>query len=119
MTRTLHRIASAVPAVLLTVLLTACGTAPEASTAPEADTPAAAASTASDSSQDDTTSDNTALIVDLTWAQTSETDKDNMCAGIDLLGTGWAAEQMREGAGDESVDWDRAAVLIQDKCALR
>lgn len=116
MTRTLHRIASAVPAVLLTVLLTACGTAPAASTAPPADTPAA---TANDTSQNDTTTDDTALIVDITWAQTSETDKDNMCAGIDLLGTGWAAEQMREGAGDESVDWDRAAVLIQDKCVLR
>jgi hypothetical protein len=116
MSRTLHRIASAVPAVLLAVLLTACGTAPAASTAPPADTPAAApTATANDTSQDDTT----AAIVDITWAQTSETDKDNMCAGIDLLGTDWAAEQMREGAGDDSVDWDQAAVLIQDKCALR
>jgi hypothetical protein len=119
MTRTLARIASA---ALLTALLTACGSTPDASTA---QAPAAPATT-SDVSQDatatatDTATDDTAVIVDLTWAQTSDADKDNMCAGIDLLGTGWAAAQMREGAGyDDSVDWEQAALLVQDKCALR
>jgi hypothetical protein len=113
MTRTLARIASA---ALLAGLLTACGSTPDASTGQAPDAPA----TTGDVSQTDTATDTTAVIVDLTWAQTSETDKDNMCAGIDLLGAGWAAAQMREGAGyDDSVDWEQAALLVQDKCALR
>ncbi|WP_329376239.1 hypothetical protein [Streptomyces sp. NBC_01483] len=42
-----------------------------------------------------------------------------MCDGIALLGTDWAAEQIRQGAGDDSLDWDRAAVLIEGKCETR
>lgn len=63
--------------------------------------------------------DMTQAIVDLSWAQQTEADKDAMCFGLALYGTSWGAEQMRIGAGDESVDWNRAAVLVQAKCAQR
>jgi hypothetical protein len=61
----------------------------------------------------------TALVVDLSWNQQSENDKDAMCFGIELGGPEWAAEQMRAGAGDSSVDWQRAAELVEAKCATR
>jgi starvation-inducible outer membrane lipoprotein len=63
--------------------------------------------------------DMTQTVVDLSWAQQTETDKNAMCGGIAMFGTEWAAEQMRIGAGNESVDWDRAAVLVEAKCAQR
>jgi hypothetical protein len=66
-----------------------------------------------------TPDDMTDLAIDLTWNQTSEADKDTMCAGIAIGGPEWAAEQMQLGASDSSLDWDRAAVLVEAKCALR
>jgi hypothetical protein len=63
--------------------------------------------------------DTTDLVVDLTWNQQTETEKDTLCDGINLLGTEWAADEMQAGAGDDSLDWDRAAVLVEAKCALR
>lgn len=57
--------------------------------------------------------------MDIAWAQTSESDKDTLCAGITVYGTQWAADQMRQGAGDESVDWEQAAVIVQQKCEQR
>jgi hypothetical protein len=63
--------------------------------------------------------DMTQTIVDLSWDQQTEADKNAMCGGIAMFGTRWAAEQMRIGAGNESVDWDRAAVLVEAKCAQR
>jgi hypothetical protein len=93
--------------------LTAC-----TSTTPNTDpTPApkpAAIDTTTTSSDD-----MTQAIVDLSWAQQTEDDKDAMCFGLALYGTDWGAEQMRIGAGNESVDWDRAAVLVEAKCAQR
>jgi type IV pilus biogenesis protein CpaD/CtpE len=65
------------------------------------------------------TEDMTQAIVDLSWAQQTEADKNAMCDGLALFGTEWGADQMRAGAGNESVDWDRAAVLVQQKCAQR
>jgi hypothetical protein len=61
----------------------------------------------------------TQAVVDLTWDNTSEVDKQSMCDGIDLFGTEWAADQLRDGAGDDSLDWDRAAVIIEGKCSDR
>jgi hypothetical protein len=111
MTRFLRRIA---PALLTLGLLTACGTSPDTHTSPAPERPAVAVD---DTTKDDTATDDTALIIDLTWARTSETDKDNMCAGIALLGTEWAADQMRDGGDNyDGIDWDRAALLVQDKC---
>jgi hypothetical protein len=66
-----------------------------------------------------TTDDTTQNVVDLSWDQQTEADKNAMCGGIAMFGTRWAAEQMRIGAGNESVDWDRAAVLVEAKCAQR
>ncbi|MFE3031551.1 hypothetical protein ACFXKY_07870 [Streptomyces canus] len=65
------------------------------------------------------TDDMTQLVVDLSWEQQTEDDKDAMCQGITLYGPDWAAEQMQAGAGDSSVDWDRAAELVEQKCADR
>ncbi|MFF7946997.1 hypothetical protein [Streptomyces griseorubiginosus] len=63
--------------------------------------------------------DMTQLVVDLSWEQQTEDDKDAMCQGIALYGPDWAAEQMQQGAGDSVVDWDRAAELVEQKCAER
>ena len=63
--------------------------------------------------------DMTALVVDISWGQQSEDDKDAMCLGIGVYGPEWAAEQMAAGAGDDSVDWQRAAELVEQKCADR
>ena len=63
--------------------------------------------------------DMTALVVDISWSQQTEDDKDAMCFGIELGGPKWAAEQMAAGAGDDSVDWQRAAELVEAKCADR
>lgn len=65
------------------------------------------------------TDDMTQLVVDISWEQQTEDDKDAMCMGIGLYGPGWAAEQMQAGAGDSSVDWQRAAELVEQKCAER
>jgi hypothetical protein len=114
MTRTLRRI---LPALTLLGLLTACGSTLDTDTSSAPERPAVAVDNTTD---DDTATDETALIIDLTWATTSETDKDNMCAGIALFGTEWAANKMREGAdGDDSIDWERAAVLVEEKCETR
>jgi hypothetical protein len=63
--------------------------------------------------------DMTQLVVDISWSQQTETDKDAMCLGLALQGPEWAAEQMATGAGDDTVDWDRAAELVQQKCDER
>lgn len=97
--------------------LTACSTSTDPK--PEATPAAAITTTAPEPTPADTSDDMTQLVVDLSWAQQTEDDKDAMCLGIALGGPEWAAEQMRTGAGDESVDWDRAAELITDKCANR
>ncbi|QDN64465.1 hypothetical protein [Streptomyces sp. S1D4-14] len=109
----LHRIA---PAAVLLGLLTACGTS--TSPAPSTGTTRSVERPAVDPTPTPT-EDETALIVDITWAGTSESRKDAMCAGIALYGTQWAADQMRQGAGTESVDWEQAAVIVQHKCEQR
>lgn len=109
----------ALPAVLLLAALTACGTTAPAATPTKTVTaePAIEGDTAPPpASADD---DMTQAVVDLTWDQTSEADKNSMCSGIDLFGTEWAADQLRDGGGDDSLDWDRAAVIIEGKCQQR
>ena len=61
----------------------------------------------------------TKLSIDATWDSSTETDKDSMCEGILLFGPEWAADQMRDGTGDETIDWDYAAQLIEGKCDVR
>jgi uncharacterized protein involved in copper resistance len=67
-----------------------------------------------------TADDMTQTVVDLSWDQQTEADKNAMCGGLALFGTEWGADQMRAGAGyDDSLDWDRAAVLVEAKCTQR
>jgi hypothetical protein len=107
---TRHALAAILAAAVFA--LTACtSTTPNTDPTP-APKPAAIDTTTS-------SSDMTQAIVDLSWAQQTESDKDAMCFGLALYGTDWGAEQMRIGAGNESVDWDRAAVLVEAKCAQR
>jgi ABC-type Fe3+-hydroxamate transport system substrate-binding protein len=96
--------------------LTACGhSSPPASTSSATTTVAPEPTPTPELTPDDMTD----AIVDITWGQTSEADKDDLCAGIALLGTDWAAEQLAIGGGDDSLDWDRAAVLYEAKCNAR
>ncbi|MDX3759318.1 hypothetical protein [Streptomyces sp. AK02-04a] len=100
--------------------LTACTGAPSNdSPATSTVTETADTTTAPDPAPAPASDDTTQAIVDYSWAQQTEDDKDAMCFGLALYGTSWGAKQMRIGAGDESVDWDRAAVLVQQKCAQR
>jgi hypothetical protein len=108
---TRHALAAICAAAVLA--LTAC-----TSTTPNTDptpAPKPAAIDTTTSSSDDMTQ----AIVDLSWAQQTESDKDAMCFGLALYGTDWGAKQMRIGAGNESVDWDKAAQLVDAKCAQR
>ncbi|MFF1358795.1 hypothetical protein [Streptomyces sp. NPDC058297] len=116
------RFRHALPAVLLLATLTACGTAPAATPATVTATPAVDSDAPPPADDEDTTqtdADMTQAIVDLTWDGASETDRQNMCDGIDLFGTEWAADQLREGGGDSGLDWDRAAEIIEGKCQER
>ncbi|MFD8777558.1 hypothetical protein [Streptomyces sp. NPDC059916] len=118
------RLRHALPAVLLLATLTACGTTAPAATPATATvtaTPAVDSDTppADDEDTTQTDADMTQAIVDLTWDSSSETEKQNMCDGIDLFGTEWAADQLREGGGDSGLDWDRAAEIIEGKCQQR
>ena len=110
----------------LLLAVTACNTSsPEHTpaslhtTTTVAPTPTPAADDTTEPTPELSPDDITELIVDLTWDQTSQADRKAMCDGITLFGPEWAADQMRDGAGDESVDWERAAVLIEAKCADR
>lgn len=103
------RLRQILPPLAAALALTACTSQAAPATEDTATTEAAPA----------TSQDMTRLVVDLSWTQQTEDDRDAMCLGISLYGTGWAAEQMRAGAGDESVDWERGAELVEQKCAER
>lgn len=102
-------------ALLAALALTACTNSETPTVTRTADT----ATAVSDPEPALTPDDMTQLVVDLSWAQQSEDDRDAMCLGITLYGTNWAADQMHAGAGDNSVDWERAAQLVEQKCAAR
>lgn len=61
----------------------------------------------------------TEVSVLLAWNSSSESEKDSMCAGIIVYGPDWVADQLRIGAGNENLDWDYAAELLDDECASR
>ncbi|MFB6776524.1 hypothetical protein ACFCX0_03625 [Streptomyces sp. NPDC056352] len=104
--------------------LTACGT-PATKPAPavtvtETATPEAKPAVEDTESADASQREITEIAIQMTWDGTSEADRDAMCGGIDLLGTGWAADQLRAGGGNDStLDWDYAADLVADKCTTR
>lgn len=65
----------------------------------------------------------TELITDLAWDDMTESERTDMCVSIEMLGTGWAADTMRENQSDDpeidtgwEVDWDLAAEHIEAKC---
>jgi hypothetical protein len=107
-----HALAAILAAAVLA--LTAC-----TSTTPNTDPTPAPKPAAIDTTTTTSSDDMTQAIVDLSWAQQTESDKDAMCFGLALYGTDWGAKQMRIGAGNESVDWDQAAQLVEVKCAQR
>lgn len=109
------RIVTVIAAAVLA--LTAC----THTTLPHADTSSDTTTVAPTPEPTLTPDDMTDAIVDLTWNQTSEDDKDAMCFGLALQGPEWAAEQMQAGAGTDTtgIDWDRAAELVEAKCAQR
>ncbi|MFE2311647.1 hypothetical protein ACFXC8_00350 [Streptomyces sp. NPDC059441] len=109
---TRHTLAAILAAAVLT--LTACTSTPAS-----VDNPATTTVTETEHAtpSDD---DMTQTVVDLSWDQQTDADKNAMCDGLALFGTEWGADQMRAGAGgDDSLDWDRAAVLVEQKCAQR
>lgn len=112
---TRHALAAILAAAVLT--LTACTSTPDTSSDNPATTTVIETTSTADPAPDP--EDMTQTVVDLSWDQQTEADKDAMCFGLALYGTSWGAEQMRIGAGNESVDWDRAAVLVEQKCAQR
>jgi predicted small secreted protein len=105
-----HALAAIVAAAAFA--LTACTSTPDTS---GSDNPATTTVIETTPAADDMTQ----TVVDLSWDQQTEADKDAMCFGLALYGTDWGAEQMRIGAGDDSVDWDQAAQLVEAKCAQR
>jgi hypothetical protein len=111
-----HALAAICAAAVLA--LTACTSAGSSDSGDSSDNPATTTviETTPAAPTDD---DMTQLVVDMSWDQQTEADKNAMCGGIAMFGADWAAEQMRVGAGNESVDWDRAAELVEVKCAQR
>lgn len=86
-------------------------------------TPAAGTSRAADINQPApalTPDDRTELVFNITWAQSSETDKDDLCAALALYGPDFAADEMQDGAGGSTdLDWDRMAELLGNECGAR
>lgn len=68
----------------------------------------------------DDLTDHTQQTFNITWAVTSEADRDAYCTSVALLGPDAAADEMAQGAGyDDSLDWNQMAELLQAECALR
>ena len=67
--------------------------------------------------------DITDAAMELTWEQAPEEQRDTLCQGIDMFGTDWAARQLQSGgdtvSGDDVIDWDRAAQILETKCDQR
>ncbi|MFE9003150.1 hypothetical protein ACFYOY_13555 [Streptomyces sp. NPDC007875] len=98
--------------VIAAAALTACGHSQIPVATPQPATTAPVVDVTADS-------DTTAAIVDIVWADTAESDRDALCDGIAMFGVDWAAQQLAEGAGDDSLDWDMAAQLVEGKCDER
>lgn len=119
---------TAAVAVVLAVaaLTTACSGGPHdaapSTTANRTSSPAPVESEPATPAADPTSTDRSDLTeaaLGETWSDTSEADKDALCEGLDLFGTAWVARQMREDQTDENVDWNYAALLVEEKCNAR
>ncbi|MFE9064869.1 hypothetical protein [Streptomyces violaceusniger] len=98
--------------VITAAALTACGHSQIPAATPMPATPTPVVDITADS-------DTTAAIVDIVWADTTETERDSLCDGIALFGVDWVAQQLADGAGDDSLDWGLAAHLLEGKCDER
>ncbi|MFE5406785.1 hypothetical protein ACFQ9Z_36940 [Streptomyces sp. NPDC056580] len=125
MTR-LRRIA---PALALLGLLTACAGSPD-DTSSDSDTGIEQPADDTDTgyTDDDGTSPDaldTATAIENTWNQKTPAERDTMCQSIDQFGTDWAAVSMKAGAEKsnpdtaDDLDWDEAALIIEQKCENR
>ncbi|WP_331756651.1 hypothetical protein [Streptomyces decoyicus] len=120
-----RRIALAAVTLIAGLTLTACGTTPGTNTADDTTDYSTTTATVdpADNTPDDTTPsldrrELTRMSINVTWDASTTADQRNMCNGITMFGTDWAASELRRGAGDDSLDWDYAAQLIQGKCGL-
>ena len=93
--------------------LTACGTSTDSGDNP-------ATTTIVETTRAATPDDLTDLTFQITWGQAAESERDNLCDALTLLGPEQAAAQMQDGAGGSAeLDWDRMAELLGDECAAR
>ncbi|MEW1754119.1 hypothetical protein [Streptomyces angustmyceticus] len=115
-----RRLALAVAALIAGLTLTACGTTPDTSSPDDTTdyTTTATVDPADDSTHTSHRRELTRMSIDVTWDASTPADQRNMCNGITLFGTDWAADELRRGAGNDSLDWDYAAQIIQGKCGL-
>lgn len=100
-------------ATLLTAaLLTACGTTTNTPT------PAAGTNPAPTTSGD--MADHTRQVWTITWGGTTEPQRNNLCAGVYLLGHDATAAEMQKGAdGSTNLDWSLMADLLAAECDNR
>lgn len=90
--------------------LTACGSSSAPTPAVDINQPAPSL----------TPDDQTGLVFDITWAQASETDRDDLCTALAIYGPDFAADEMQNGAGGSTdLDWDRMAELLGNECDAR
>ena len=77
--------------------------------------PAATKSAADDDTPGLDTRQITRLSVDMVWDSYNESRRDILCAGIEVNGPGWFADQMQS----DNIDPDYAAELVSEKCESR
>ncbi len=105
--------------ILLTAALLAVTTACSSGSksAPEANTEPISIGDLDQAPADDSL---TRTTFDLTWSQASDVERDAYCMSVALLGPTAAADEMQTGAGgNDSLDWDLMAELLQTECDLR
>ena len=63
------------------------------------------------------TYDETILVLDLVWADTSPTDQDLICTGVDTMGLDWAYDEFSQGAGGEDFDRTGFDDFFTEECS--
>ena len=128
-----HRVAAVAAAIVIAGCATACGSgglgAPSSgpaspsgsvpSTSVEVEEPTASPESLTPTPISSDRAELTEGALDDSWSAASEADKDALCEGLRMFGTAWVAQQMRENESDEDVDWNYAALLIEEKCEAR
>lgn len=77
----------------------------------------------SDEIREDTNDELTRASMKYTWEQSTEEDKDLLCAGVETFGHDWAEEQLSSGGGTlddgTELNWDLAVDILEEECAQR